>query len=275
VFLPVLIESKSEILKTVIRQGTGAEVEVMPDESGLRNGLRVHFSGWTRQEGPVFGLKPSGLNRHIINFHFGDYAKPCVKHIVDSLTPERNAVAWALINRLRQLYEVKISPLDVYGNWQITQKLSIQVTIKGVESLHDDAVIERSASTVMVPLIGAIAELLGEDDSDIDLVGDEEGGIKEYTSLRRERSQRNRLLCLFIHGFKCKICNFDPISIYGTKGFKIIEVHHIDPLSESLNPRQYDPSVDLIPLCPNCHRAIHIQTPAFKPDQLKSLMKIK
>lgn len=267
----MLIDRKSDLLKNVIRQETGAEVEVLPDDSGLRNGLRVHFSGWTRHEGPVFGLKPRGLNRHIINFHFGDYAKPCVKHIVESLTPERELLAWALVQRLEELYEVVISPLDDTGKWQITPELNIEITIKGIESLHDDAAIERSANVAMVPLIGVIAELLGEDDT---IEGEIEGERKESTSYRKERSRRNRLLCLSIHGSKCKICGFDPVKLYGSEKYNIIEVHHIEPLSEASSPRKYDPTVDLIPLCPNCHRAIHRQVPALLPEELKAQMNL-
>lgn len=264
----MLIYRKTELLKTIIRNETGADVQVHSDESGSRGGLRVHFSGWTRQEGPVFSLRPSGLNRHIIDFHFGTYAKPCIQQINDNITQERFSVARALINRLNEIFEVKISPLDEFGNWKICSNLDIKITIRGIESIHSDFAIERSATLAMVPLIGAIAELIGEDDIDLDVIGDEEGQIKEMVTIRRERSRRNRLLCLSIHGRKCKICGFDPISFYGSDKYNIIEVHHIEPLSETSKPHVYDPSVDLIPLCANCHRAIHSQIPALTPEEL-------
>lgn len=269
-----MIESKAEILKSVILQETGAEVIVQIDASGLRNGLRVHFAGWTRQEGPVFVLRPSGLNRHVIEFHFGKYAKPCVKHIVDCLTPERNAVAWAFIQQLIGKFDVKLFPLDQSGLWIISHELKIKVTLRGVESLHGDAALEKSASEAMVPLIGAIAELLGVEDSALDTLNSTEGAIKQALIHRRERSRRSRLLCISIHGCVCKVCGLDPSTKYGSEGPRIIEVHHIEPLSELSVPKPYDPSVDLIPLCPNCHRAIHLCSPALTPDQLRKQMGI-
>ena len=46
----------------------------------------------------------------------------------------------------------------------------------------------------------------------------------------------------------------------------------IEPLADLDQPRAYDPSTDLIPLCPNCHRAIHRQTPTLSPDELRELL---
>ncbi|WP_225919261.1 HNH endonuclease [Actomonas aquatica] len=126
----------------------------------------------------------------------------------------------------------------------------------------------------MVPLVGAVAELLGVDDAIPESTAEWEGGIKESVVRKRERSRRNRLLCISIHGRICKVCGFDPVTVYGPDGSQIIEVHHIEPLSESSAPRPYDPASDLIPLCPNCHRAIHCRVPAFSPDELRSLMGI-
>ena len=48
-----------------------------------------------------------------------------------------------------------------------------------------------------------------------------------------------------------------------------IEVHHIEPLSELRDAKVYNPITDLIPICPNCHEAIHSEKPALTPDQLR------
>ena len=90
---------------------------------------------------------------------------------------------------------------------------------------------------------------------------------------KRERSRRNRLLCLAIHGHRCCVCGTIPEDKYpGLTG--IIEVHHIEPVSTLLAPKIYDPRTDLIPLCPTCHRAIHRKFPAMPPDELRAIMKI-
>lgn len=53
--------------------------------------------------------------------------------------------------------------------------------------------------------------------------------------------------------------------MYGISG--IIHVHHLAPLHESTGVREVDPEKDLIPVCPNCHAAIHAKRNEFnKPD---------
>ena len=89
---------------------------------------------------------------------------------------------------------------------------------------------------------------------------------------KRERNPRNRFLCFSIHGEICGVCGFDPKATYGSAISSILEVHHIEPLSEIEKARVYNPRTDLIPLCPNCHRAIHKRKPAFKPDELKHII---
>jgi 5-methylcytosine-specific restriction enzyme A len=112
--------------------------------------------------------------------------------------------------------------------------------------------------------------LIGCEDNNPEIQGEVEGRVVEMTMKLRERSRRNRLLCLAVHGHICSVCKFDPVSVYGSDDGRILEVHHIEPLSESTKPRVYDPVNDLIPLCPNCHRAIHRRIPAYTPDELKS-----
>jgi 5-methylcytosine-specific restriction protein A len=44
---------------------------------------------------------------------------------------------------------------------------------------------------------------------------------------------------------------------YGPEFKDIIEVHHIVPLNQIGEAYVVDPINDLIPVCPNCHTAIH------------------
>lgn len=267
-----MIEDKAELLQEIIVQNAGALVEVNPESSGTRKGLRVHFSGWTRQGGPVFSLIPSGLNRHLVKVRFGNYARPCVTHIENTVTEEQYAVARALVSHLAEQYEVRILPAARFEDWIVSTDLEIIVTIKGIENQQDETLISKSTQAAMVPLIAAVAELIGCNDGEYTAKGDLEGNVLLTTTTRRERSRRNRLLCLSLHGSICSICGMDPVIIYGKECGDIIEVHHIEPLSEIESPQRYDPRSDLIPLCPDCHRAIHRRIPAYTPDELKAIM---
>ena len=72
---------------------------------------------------------------------------------------------------------------------------------------------------------------------------------------------------------KCVACGLEPKLRYGDTAGAIIEVHHLEALSLQAEPRPYDPAVDLVPLCPNCHRAVHTRRPVPLPiDELKSMV---
>ena len=132
---------------------------------------------------------------------------------------------------------------------------------------------------MMIPLIAAMAELIGysieveEDEPNDDTDGHIDGALTQSVILKRERNPRNRLLCLKIHGEQCGVCGDNPKTIYGNDLGTILEVHHIEPLSEVETPKVYNPREDLIPLCPNCHRAIHKRKPAILPSELKEQLK--
>lgn len=84
-----------------------------------------------------------------------------------------------------------------------------------------------------------------------------EGNIKYQLSKKYERSPKNRLEAIKIHGTKCLICGFDFKEVYGDRGEGFIEIHHIIPLSELNEETEINPKNDLIPVCSNCHRMIH------------------
>jgi 5-methylcytosine-specific restriction protein A len=111
--------------------------------------------------------------------------------------------------------------------------------------------------------MAAMAELIGYDILETETAEDMpayEGAVHPANVKRRERNPRNRLLCIRLHGDKCAACGIDPRQVYGT-GIGIVEVHHLEPLANLAEPRPYDPACDLIPLCPNCHRAVHTRRP--------------
>lgn len=73
--------------------------------------------------------------------------------------------------------------------------------------------------------------------------------LKEY-----QRDPKLRAECLKRKGTRCYVCGFDSAEVYGIQG--IVDVHHLKPLSDG-GERITDVDRDLVPLCPNCHRAIH------------------
>ena len=100
-----------------------------------------------------------------------------------------------------------------------------------------------------------------------------EGGIYPTTLNKYERNKEARIACLNYYGYKCQICNFDATKVYGDDFKGLIEVHHILPLSKIKKGYVVDPIKDLIPVCPNCHAALHHKKIGiYTPTELKELL---
>lgn len=86
-----------------------------------------------------------------------------------------------------------------------------------------------------------------------------EGTLNERYISYYERNSKLRAAAIKIHGTKCMVssCGFDFENVYGERGKQYIEVHHIKPLSELVNPESINPEKDLVVVCSNCHRIIH------------------
>ena len=60
---------------------------------------------------------------------------------------------------------------------------------------------------------------------------------------------------------------------YGAEFKEIIEVHHIVPVSQIGEAYVVDPIKDLIPVCPNCHTALHSKkNGTYTPEELQKLI---
>lgn len=100
-----------------------------------------------------------------------------------------------------------------------------------------------------------------------------EGTSTTMTLDRYERSRSARQTCLAAHGTSCAICGFDFGKTYGPAFAGIIQVHHIVPVSERGGLYEVDPVRDLIPVCPNCHVALHSKPGGtYTPDELRSIL---
>ena len=103
-----------------------------------------------------------------------------------------------------------------------------------------------------------------------------ESGISKKADVNiYERNSEARKACLEFNGYKCQICGFESEKVYG-KGFEhLIHVHHIKPISEQGGKYSVNPQTDLIPVCPNCHMALHtkVNGRCLSPEELKSQYK--
>lgn len=74
-----------------------------------------------------------------------------------------------------------------------------------------------------------------------------------------KRNPKLRELCIAHYGneYRCLICEMNFVERYGEIGKEFIEVHHLNPISETDGEHEVNPSTDLIPLCSNCHSMIH------------------
>ncbi len=89
-----------------------------------------------------------------------------------------------------------------------------------------------------------------------------EGAVRTVFMNRYERDSKARAAALAHHGHVCAACGLDPATVYGPEiGQRVIHVHHLIPLSKIQQEYVIDPVKDLIPLCPNCHNAIHKHDP--------------
>lgn len=98
-----------------------------------------------------------------------------------------------------------------------------------------------------------------------------EGAVLRVAVAAYERNPDARRACLKHYGRKCAVCGFDFDENYGAKvaqGFT--HVHHIRPLSDVGKEYTVDAIRDLRPVCPNCHAVIHLRTPPWGIDELKS-----
>ncbi len=84
-----------------------------------------------------------------------------------------------------------------------------------------------------------------------------EGAKKTYQATRYERNPKNRLEAIRVHGTRCAVCEMDFGERYGIWGEGFIEIHHLNPLADTGEEQEIDPTTDLVPVCPNCHRMIH------------------
>lgn len=268
-----MISDRQDIIRMELEAGTGAAIGMAVDQSGMRTGLRLWFADLDERHGPVAELRPYGIRGYRVTLGFGKFAGEVVRQI-QAAGAEDVGLARALVASISPAVDLQISSHG-RDDWHVDSgAFRITATARGLPDDQDEAV-AKVCRDVIVPLLAAMAELIGYDvieEEDDDRAHAYEGAILISTIRRRERNPRNRLLCIRLHGEKCACCGIVPRSVYGEAG-SIIEVHHLEALSLLAVPRAYDPAIDLAPLCPNCHRAVHTRRPIpFSLSELQALM---
>jgi 5-methylcytosine-specific restriction protein A len=270
-----MLAEKQQLIRDEVAHGTGAAIELEVQDNNLQVGLAIWFSDLQRPQSPQIDLRPLGLRRYTARLSFGNFCIGTISRM-QKADDEKKQLARALVRSITAFADVKILPNQSFDDWNITgPEFSIIAEKSGIEDRFSDDSLINACREIVIPLLGAMAELNG-----YDIIEDEpgseaepimEGEVSLSTVNRRERNPRNRLLCLQIHGEVCAVCDLDPRTAYGDAG-SIIEVHHLQPLASSDKARHYDPAVDLVPLCPNCHKAVHTRRPQpWSPDELRKM----
>ena len=95
-----------------------------------------------------------------------------------------------------------------------------------------------------------------------------EGRRRTFVLGVRERSDEARAACIEAKGTRCAACGMSFEEVYGERGAGYIEVHHLNPMAEAEGERPVDAAVDLVPVCPNCHRMLHRGERLLTPAEL-------
>jgi 5-methylcytosine-specific restriction protein A len=270
-----MLKSSAKLIVSELAYGTGASIAVEVSPKGLRAGLDIWFNDLNRNNGPIVEVRSYGLRAHKICLYFGRFSKSILDQI-SAAPAEAEMLARSLVASIRSDANIEVTG-QALEDWIIKDaKFSINALLTHAQSSDSDESILTACRDVIMPLMAAMAELIGYDEIVPGEHGGEmEGAITKVDVLRRERNPRNRLLALRVHGAYCACCLVDPMVRYGGAG-NILEVHHLQPLSELSKPRIYNPSSDLVPLCPNCHRAAHTRRPTPIPiDELRSMLALK
>jgi 5-methylcytosine-specific restriction enzyme A len=134
----------------------------------------------------------------------------------------------------------------------------------------------QAANTIrLVVTNGQIPVAADEDDDEV--AEAEEGRILTRLHRSRERSreliEKKKASVLKVHAcLKCEACAFDFKATYGLRGARFIEAHHIKPV-HTLVPGSKTRLEDLVLLCSNCHRMVHVQRPWLSVQELKQILR--
>jgi len=99
-----------------------------------------------------------------------------------------------------------------------------------------------------------------------------EGASIPIKITKYERNPYARQKCLEHYGYLCTVCNFNFEKTYGIIAKDFIHVHHLHQIADVGRIYQINPINDLRPVCPNCHAVIHLSSPPYTIEEMRSLL---
>lgn len=211
-----------------------------------------------------------------------------VRYLIESILPEKVFIAARAIKlnahfitnaEISSATGLELPDVLESTSWLICHKM-IRQDRRSIRAGHQINDPEAFFYTVDSPcargLIAAMIEALPNEAPEAEadsFEGDVEGSRRFVSASRIERSSRNRIEAIRIHGYKCQVCDFDFAEVYGDLGKNYIEVHHINPLAEQNGEQTVKPERDLVCLCANCHRMVHRnRSNVLAIDELKNIV---
>jgi len=232
------------------------------------------------KKGPLLTLAAEGLHRHRLELNF-DSATDALKNQIRTSSKSSRLIAAELLEIVlsRGFVEQDSTLSNLLNEEPAQSEMSLVLSKSKISNHTRYSALKDTVEDAVVPILSALAELIGyEEEPLLESILDEyemEGEIRKTIITQRERSRRNREMCLHFHGVTCAACGFEQKDKFDIDK-SIIEVHHIQPVGLLDGAKVFDPKVDLIPLCPNCHRAIHTKNPVpYSLEELKQLIKDK
>jgi len=261
--------------------GDALALPIVGRQIGNSGSVELRIAGLDRPEG--FSLTVTlGLQVAFAELHWDTFSRPLIAAIArrpstiwSQVSVARIAIQAAGIstdlevNRVRKAVEDDAAPVDesVYEIALSAQALSDHMT--GSERAVEAATVVLALLVGMLPLDirsnDASFEAGGPDSGEYEIEGAHSHKLRSHY----ERSRANRAIAILLHGTECDVCGFDFAATYGSIGDGFIEVHHLTPVSLLDRPRAIDPATELRPLCSNCHRMVHRQSPPFTPEELR------
>lgn len=166
-------------------------------------------------------------------------------------------------------YQANIAIEELY-----TQTLKLYIdflqskTFRGKEKVHlTDIEKETRKKVSQAPAV----DILLPGNSEEELT---EGRVRQVNITKHERNRALRQACLKHYGYKCQVCGIKFDEVYGEIGKDFIEVHHLEPISNTDEEHALDPRTGLVPLCSNCHSMIHRGGKDGQPMPLEELKQI-
>lgn len=262
-----MINSSAAEMSASLSALTGLNLKCLEKKSGVL----VFFADVEQRESVGVQVDLKGLRRHQFSIVYGKSAGLLLQQI-KSAGEAQQKLSNELAKRVFALAGVR-AELDKTFADICMSGASSEIFLSRLD-IDDHGSVEEwneSLRNIAAPLMVALAELIGFED-ELCEAGEAEGEEYLRQSIARERSARNRQMCLTLRGAKCEVCGWDSKKVYGS-AFEIIDVHHTNPLASFEGAKIFNPLTDLVPLCPNCHRAAHKKSPPFSIEELKALVK--